>query len=249
MKALALAFLALFLVIRPSAARAEGELPMPPHLMQLLMGGDDEPTPDAAPSLKCPEKAKLCVFPYRFSAEVTDESVDRFQKFLAASEKAGAKAVMLELNTAGGDPEAGHEMTRSIEMSPVRVICVADGVVASAGMYIFQSCDVRYMTKRSMLVTHNIHLQYKHGTEDNDVITIVSARDTSDTLAVASAAFAEQIVHRAKNITIQQYIAKVAYIDWEMGYAEALHYGFIDKVFDRSPGALYTTIRDTGALP
>ena len=248
MKSILAAILGVFLLFSGAARAAEHEAPSgpPPALVQLLLGAAEH---EEVPKLRCQVNAKMCVFHYRFAEEITGESVAKFQRFMAAAQEAGAKAVVVELDTAGGNPFAGHEMTRTIEMSPLRVVCIADGVVASAGMYVFQSCDARYMTKRSFLLTHNVSLQHQHGTEDDDVITIDSAQDMADTLRVESQAFAEQILRHAKHITVDEYMRRVAHVDWEMGYAVARYYGFIDKVWDKLPNDLYAFIRDQGRLP
>lgn len=66
----------------------------------------------------------------------------------------GAKAILLELDTPGGSVKAGFRLSKAIEDSPIPVVCVVDGEADSMGFYILQSCDLRLMTRRSVLMAH-----------------------------------------------------------------------------------------------
>lgn len=89
-----------------------------------------------------------------FSSAVDAESVEVFMLELDAHIKSGGKVIVVELDTPGGSVAAGVDMGKAIEKSPIPVICVVDGMAASMGLYILQSCDIRVMTRRSLLMGH-----------------------------------------------------------------------------------------------
>ena len=63
-------------------------------------------------------------------------------------------SVVLRINSPGGSVLAGFDLARYLEETGIQVVCVVDGEAASMAFYILQSCDVRLMTSRSMLMAH-----------------------------------------------------------------------------------------------
>jgi ATP-dependent protease ClpP protease subunit len=88
-----------------------------------------------------------------FRTEVNAETVAQFSDALAALDKMPG-ANIVEINTPGGSVFAGFEMARAIETTLHPVVCIVDGMAASMGLYILQSCDIRLMTERSLLMGH-----------------------------------------------------------------------------------------------
>ena len=90
----------------------------------------------------------------RFSSDVNQYSAAAFIDALDQVNKAKAEYIVLELNSPGGSVAAGFEMSLAMEKSNATVICVVDGMAASMGYFLLQSCDIRLMTKRSQLMIH-----------------------------------------------------------------------------------------------
>src|SRR3954466_93310 len=89
-----------------------------------------------------------------FTGEVTQESVAAATKALGAAVPDGAHYVLFEINSPGGDVDAGFALAKTIEDSPAPVVCVFDGEGMSMAFYILQSCALRLMTPRSLLLIH-----------------------------------------------------------------------------------------------
>lgn len=89
-----------------------------------------------------------------FRSPVDDDSVTEFTTKLTDHILAGDTKIIVEINTPGGSVGHGFDMGHAIERAPVPVVCVVDGMAASMGLYILQSCDVRIMTTRSLLMGH-----------------------------------------------------------------------------------------------
>lgn len=235
-KALAPILLVLFLAFRPAPAAAEDAPPDPISLIHLMEGLDEDSTTEA-PELKCPKDAKICAFSYRLQGPINDKAAEKIQKFDAAVKKAGGKAAMVEIVSPGGDPDAGQEIIRTIEMSSVKYVCVADGMAASAAFAILQSCDVRYMTKRSVLMTHNVVMEHEEGT--SDVTTLDGARENLETMEAMSDAFAEQCTRHLKGMTMEQYRARIAHAAWFLSWKDAVNYGFVQQALAVTPNFVY----------
>lgn len=89
-----------------------------------------------------------------FNESVEDETVDALIGSINAANNRGDKRIVIEINTPGGSVWAGMRLAKAIEESPAPVTCVVDGMAASMGFYILQSCHTRVMTRRSLLMTH-----------------------------------------------------------------------------------------------
>lgn len=162
-----------------------------------------------------------------FSDEVNDESVAKAIELLHEAEKAEVDAVIFEWNTYGGSIDAGFLLSRAMEESPLKVICVVDKDAASMGMYLLQSCDVRYMTKRSSLMVHEaaIGTGRFYGHE-------VSWRNISDRLAAINRAMVEHIVRRM-TVTPAEVLNKIrGGAQWWITWDEALKVHAVDYVVD-----------------
>jgi ATP-dependent Clp protease protease subunit len=88
------------------------------------------------------------------SSEVSEESTTTLMTEMDTAVAAGAARLVIEFNTPGGSVFAGMQLAKHIEQSPVPTVCVVDGMAASMGFYLLQSCTYRVMTSRSLLMAH-----------------------------------------------------------------------------------------------
>jgi ATP-dependent protease ClpP protease subunit len=181
---------------------------------------------------------KVCVQAFRFSAEVDDKSAHAVIGFLQQAQKNHIDVVILELATLGGSYPAGHEIARAIEISPVPVVCVVDGLVASMGVYIFQSCDRRLITPRGMLMLHSALAPTPFNMESEHDLEQKVLR-----LKVINRAYGSHVIAHT-GLTLDQYLAKIANgNEWWLDADEAVKVGFAFK-FPGTPNALMKAIRE-----
>lgn len=163
----------------------------------------------------------------KFDAVVDDNSVKQAIEFINASEEAGAQAIIIEFNTPGGGVDAGFLLGKRMEDAKVPVVCVVDGMAASMGMYLLQSCDVRAMTKRSVLMTHESSVQGLIGGNAKDFQAI------ADMLKASTRAMIEHIGRRL-NISVDELEKKVQHgQEWWTDWRESYSVGAVDLVVDR----------------
>lgn len=157
---------------------------------------------------------------YRIHGEITAESVAPALEYLAAVKG----PAVFEIDTPGGSVNAGFEIARAIELSPVPVVCVVDGSASSMGFYILQSCATRLMTRRSYLMTHepSVGGEMAGGPREWQNMT--------DHLRVSRDAFAEHCAARL-TISLESYHRRTdGGRDWFMGHEEARQIGAVDGV-------------------
>jgi ATP-dependent Clp protease protease subunit len=130
-------------------------------------------------------------------------------------------AIFLEIDSEGGEVDAGFALTKAIEASPVPVICIVDGQAASMAFYVLQSCDVRAMTPRSSLMMHQVTLI--GAIKASNIKALQKQIDTYNKAMVGQCA-------AKMKLTSAQISAKIADGDWWMGTDEALEVGAIDSV-------------------
>lgn len=134
--------------------------------------------------------------------------------------------VSLEINTEGGFTEAGFRIAKAIEDCGAPVDCIVDGNAQSYGFYLLQSCRIRAMTRRSVLMMHEMlypNLQFYFANR-------FKLEDYARNLEIGSRAMAEHYQHRME-IPIEVILQKTYRQDWLMGWQEAVQYHAVDYVF------------------
>lgn len=135
-----------------------------------------------------------------FRTEVDGESVAQFSEALKQLDKIPG-ANIVEINTPGGSVFAGFEMARAIETTLHPVVCIVDGMAASMGLYILQSCDIRLMTERSLLMGHE-PMTSARGNRTGILKEV-------EFLSKLNFVMATHIVHRM-NISVDKYLSLIA---------------------------------------
>lgn len=173
---------------------------------------------------------------------IDDDSVAATIAALEAVAAENPEAVVLEIDTPGGEVGAGMRLSRVIENYPVRLICVVDGDGASMGFYILQSCPVRLMTKRSSLM---IHRPAMITTGKLDKIDQANLEARLDTLADG---MMEHIGARM-GLSVEQISEKIpSKYMWWMNWREAVCVNAVDGAIQSVPHTL-DTLRSIGSLP
>lgn len=175
-----------------------------------------------------------------FENEVNEDSVTVFLVELAQHISAKEKIIVVELDTPGGSVGAGIAMAKAIERSPVPVVCVVDGMAASMGLYILQSCDVRVMTKRSLLMGHEPSARMAGQPQ--------ALQDLAELLLRLSRAMAYHITART-NISPDDYLSKIAGgRELWFNFDDAVALKFVDYATDSTQDVL-AGARVINALP
>ena len=135
--------------------------------------------------------------------------------------------VLIEINGPGGDIGAGWRIMRTIERYPYRVTCVVDEWAASMDMLILESCDRRVMTKRSVLMAHEIGMTAIESGNPNNWIAV------GEMLKKLDEAVSWQYIH-CSSVSFSELREKaVGGLQWWIGWKEALDLGFVDEAVER----------------
>lgn len=140
-----------------------------------------------------------------------------------ANVDSSVKGFILEINSGGGSVDDGFLLSKAIENSTVPVHCVVDGDGMSMAFYILQSCTIRMMTKRSVLM---IHQPSVGGTSGGNVNQLLELGEYLDNLYNA---MVEHCTRRTL-LTPAQLKAKIDKRAWWMGHEEALKLRVVDFV-------------------
>lgn len=159
-----------------------------------------------------------------FEDIITDESVAEFSdKLVMLTGK--ADTINIRINTPGGSVVAALAMAKALELAAITsdVVCTVDGGAYSAGFYILQFCEKRYMTPRSMLMAHEPYLMVQ------GAITIGTAEDMIQMLVAVRRVYAEQCASRM-SIDVAWFIAKIKDREWWLTAEEAYENNAIDGI-------------------
>lgn len=137
------------------------------------------------------------------------------------------KLVMLELNTEGGSVDAGLLLSKIIERTPKKVVCVVDGEADSMGYYILQSCDVRYMTKRSSLMIHWPRFTYPNFSGES-----IDYQNVADRLKALQEGMIEHMCRKTAVSNSQMTKKLDGGRQWWVSWREAVKLRMIDEAFD-----------------
>ena len=208
-------FLALFLISQSCATTTNSLVEYRPPLLA---------TVESVPPTAIIPVAKHKVVHIRFSSVVTRNSMNSLINQIESANRAGAEAIVLEINSPGGDVAAGIDGSRAIEMSKAPVVCVVDGDASSMGSYILQSCDVRMMTKRSIIMIHEPAFSGGVGGQPKDI------ENALNDLVALNKALTEQYAKKM-NISAEDIRARIANgVSWYLNWDEAKYFKAVDQV-------------------
>lgn len=158
-----------------------------------------------------------------FDGQVTQSSVDAAIGVIEIANEYHAHAIVLEIDTPGGNVDAGKRLVKTMERSKAPIDCVVDGDAMSMGFYILQSCTTRTMTDDSVLMVHGISA----GVEFQG--KVFQLQSQVDQLKAEDRAFC---VHEAQKLTLtaDQLCQKVHYREWYLNAPEALRVHAVDVV-------------------
>ena len=151
-----------------------------------------------------------------FNSDVDHISV---AQTIRAIEEAPKKfnVLVIEWNSPGGEVYSGFLLAKAIEEARIPIVCVVDGQADSMAFYILQSCPVRLMTKRSVLMMHEA--RFAPGVPMGPS-QIMELQALNFSMAEHYAA------HMCLNV--DQIQSRINHMDWWMTWRDAAKVGAID---------------------
>lgn len=212
-------FLASFLIFFPSACFSKFTA-APPNATKDVVA---TPTVDTPPIPNAPVKLLL-------DDMVSEEMVTRLIKQIQEANKKNAPYIEMLIDSPGGSVFDGIKLARAMETSEVPVVCIVDGMAASMAFYLLQSCGIRMMTKRSVLMAH----QVSAGVGTLDPQTAASA---AEALKAIDESMAEHAAARMK-ISVKEFLQRTHALEWWFNWRDATKYGAVDEVLESPNKAL-----------
>jgi ATP-dependent Clp endopeptidase proteolytic subunit ClpP len=184
--------------------------------------------PEAPPELvhKKPVVGEHYVPVLDLTTEVSDASVDPLIKEIALDNQDGAEAIIIRFNTPGGNVASGQKLDLAFQDCKAKIVCVVQGMSASMGYFLLQSCDERIMSKDSVLMAHapasGVQGQPAH------------VRQFLKMLDALNDALIEHMCAKT-HLSFRQFKAKIAYDqEYWMTWREAMRIGAVDYVVNNA---------------
>lgn len=156
---------------------------------------------------------------------IDTEHAGLFIEQLKRAMKSEPSVVTIVINSFGGSVEVGQLLAQLIETAPFKTVCIADQNADSMAFYILQSCSTRLMTKRAVLMAHQI-------SADLDSAKAVTIRNQVESMDALDSANEEHEAARLK-ISLQEFRSHIANgHDWFMNWELALKVGAVDGIVD-----------------
>ena len=195
-----------------------------------VVPGASRPAPPRPERARCPVIGN-CVPLYAFDEVVSEASAQRAITWIRAQREAGAQALVIKIDTPGGEVEAGFKLINTMRSVGIPTYCVVDDKAYSMGFAILQACTVRLATTHATLMIHAAALGLFDGERrptgpspvppDADDARIIGVKAVSQVMAQHCAA-------RMK-VSLDEYLQRTSG-DWWMNGREALGYGALDHV-------------------
>lgn len=141
-------------------------------------------------------------------------------KLVAELKACAGRPVVIEFDSPGGGIFAAQDMQKAIERHDKPVLCVVDGMAASAAFVTLQACTTRYATTRSILMAHEGSMGVKGQT--------VELENSAELLRVLNWGMAAYVAHRI-GCTVEEFQARIANgREWYLTQADAIREHVID---------------------
>jgi membrane-bound serine protease (ClpP class) len=183
----------------------------------------DKPSNKSKPLL-CEADKRPCVRGIAINGEAIDRDIALFvsMKIQEAYEE-GADAVILIINTPGGEVNASRLIHITLTLSPIPVHCVTTTLAASGGFWALEGCYERAATKDAKLMIHEPAALASRPAKAREL------EQMADDLREMAALMAKDIAPRM-GMQPQAFLDKIAEDDWWMDAEEALKQGAIDLI-------------------
>jgi ATP-dependent protease ClpP protease subunit len=195
---------------------------------------DDAPVSVPTPGLHKPADEKHFVPILAIRGPINAESAKAVEQVAGAlngsrhdPKQDAVEAVVVIIDTPGGDLSAGTEIVESLQSLEMPMVCVVDEHAYSMGFFILQAaCPVRVITDRGSLMTHEPHI-------GGDVTVSNPTRwdlwGISEGLRVETEAWMS-IAAKRMGIDLQSLLAKVRNTEWFMTPDEAKKANAVDCI-------------------
>jgi len=172
----------------------------------------------AAVPAPMPEKVTINI------GHIDSETVPSIIALIDKIKKEGTvKELYFKINSTGGEVETGNDLIDAIEQAGIPTVCVADHQASSMALAVLESCDKRYMTKRTFLMAHEIMASGVVGNEHQ-------LEQEVETLRVLNRAMMEHLAART-GMSIEKLLAKTNNKMWFMNWPEALKVHMVDGIW------------------
>jgi ATP-dependent Clp protease protease subunit len=163
----------------------------------------------------------------QFHGEVSEASINGLLGFFNNAIADKADALVFEIDSVGGNVDAGFALIKAIERVPFPVYCVVDGEADSMAFIILQSCAHRLMTKRSRLMMHQARLLFTPTPDE--------AKNRSEELQRLTHGLVEHVAVRM-HMTAESVLKRIpGTTQWWMNDEEALKYQAVDQLCEGVP--------------
>lgn len=176
-----------------------------------------------------------------YHADVDEEHIDKLLEDMRAAVDSKAKSIMVVIDSPGGSYDDALRFVRAVQMSPIPVSCVADGMAASAAFVMLQGCTERAATPQSLLLFHQGHY--------SSIAGPVGERKLNEYLDMLRALDKAMIRFCAQRMgmPVEQAEKKLAEADWWMGTEEGLKVHAIDLEVPNLKAAI-ESLKSSGTL-
>lgn len=156
---------------------------------------------------------------------VDDDMADNIE-LLFQSVDGSTKKIVIEIDSPGGSVSSGMRISRVIENSTLPVTCVVDGQASSMAFFILQSCQIRVMTERSILMAHEPSVSTIFQGKSSDWERF--GKDLGKMLEILGNAMSHHMASRL-NISYQEFRERIRDTEYWMDVEEAFKINAIDK--------------------
>lgn len=163
--------------------------------------------------------------------EINNESVRELVTQIVQANARQAVQIDMFINSPGGSVMSGIVLAQIMEESPAPIVCTVDGMAASMAFYVLQSCSVRQMTKRSVLMAHEPWVG------SDGPLTRSGAEETAAQLKAITKMIVEHCAARM-SISVAELLHRIDNKNWWIEWEEAVKVGAVDKVLDPPNKAL-----------
>lgn len=168
---------------------------------------------------------------------LTEAEIIRVHSELSTLIDGGTKHVTLVINSPGGLVEETQKMISDLAQDAdhmgTEITCVAHDIAGSMAAVLLQSelCDIRLMTPEARIMFHSVALKNLYwgiyGVNQSLAETLV------EITKAANKRIAEQVTPRMK-ISEGFYLDMIKNGDWILSYKDALRYGAVDGIIEKS---------------